>query len=75
MARNYIAIEKSTFLCLKLITLYSLSHLHTYCDFAQLQYDATKSYDLNQIMSDIVLALSGLKVEYHFERKLITLTP
>ena len=75
MARNYIAIEKSKFLCLKLTTLYSLSHLHKYCDFAKLQYDVTKSYDSNQIMSDIVLALSGLKIEYHFKGKLITLTP
>ena len=74
-ARSSRAIEDSGFLRSKLLVLCSLFHLHLFCDIVQLQYVETTTYDSNQMMSDISLTLSNLKLEYRFKSNLITLTP
>ena len=74
-ARSSRTIEDSGFLRSKLLGLCNLFHLHLFCDIVQLQYVETTTYDSNQMMSDISLTLSNLKLEYRFNSNLITLTP
>ena len=73
-ARFSRAIEDSETLRSKLLDLCSLSHLYMFCDIVQLQYVGTTMYDSNQIMSDISLALSTLKLEYRYKGNFISLT-
>ena len=74
-ARSSRAVEDSETLRSKLLDLCSLSHLHIFCDIVQLQYVGTTTYDSNQMMSDISLALSTLKLEYRYKSNFISLTP
>ena len=74
-ARFSRAIKDSEILRSKLLDICSLSHLYMFCDIVQLQYAGTTMYDSNQIMSDISLALSTLKLEYRYKGNLISLTP
>ena len=69
------AIEYSEILRSKILDLCSLSHLHIFCDIVQLQYVGTATYNSNQMMSDILLSLSNLKLAFRFKGNLITLTP
>ena len=72
ITRSYHTIEVSSTLRLKILNLCSLFQLHIFCDIIQLQYVGTTTYNSNQTMSNIALALSNLEIEFHF---LIKLTP
>ena len=74
-ARSSHDIEDSEFLRSKLLDLCSLSRLHIFCDIVLMHYVGTTTYDSNQMMSDISLSLSTLKLEYRYKVSLISLTP
>ena len=59
----------------KIIDLCSLSHLHIFRAIVHLQYVGTEPYDSNQMMSDIPLSLSNLKLEFGYKSNVISLTP
>lgn len=69
------AIEEFDTLQSKLLTLYSQSQLHIFCNIVQLQDVGTENYISNQMTPDISIALSNLKPEFEFKGKLINLTP
>ena len=68
-ARFFRAIDDSDTLRSKFSTLCSRSQLHMFCNTVQLQYVGTETYDSNQMMSGISVALSTLKLKFQLRGK------
>ena len=69
-ARSSRAVEDSETIRSKILELCCLSHLHIFCDNVQLQYVGTTPYDSNQMVLNISLALSTLKLDYRYKEEL-----
>ena len=73
--RSSRAIKDSEIFRSKILDFCSLSYLHIICVIVQLQCVGTKTYDSNQMMSNIPLSLSNLKLEFLFKGNVISFTP
>ena len=73
--REQRANENTDYLLSKVNELYNICRLHIFCDSIQLKYVGTDVYDSQNILADIPIALSKLKMVNTVRGKHISLTP
>jgi len=61
---KYYATEGTEYFKAKVIAFYRQCQLHIFCNFIQLKYVGTSTYDSQKILADISIPLSSIKVKY-----------
>ena len=69
------ATEETDYIATKLNKYCNLCQLHLFCSIIELQFVGTKTYDTHRMMHDIYLALSGLKLNFVRNKKIVSITP
>ena len=66
--------EDTEYIFLKFFILCTFYRLNMFCDYIQLQYIGTDTYDSQKILADISLAFSKLKMAYTVREKQVACT-
>ena len=69
------AIEDTEYFTTRLAKYCDLCQLHLFCSIIDLQFVGTKTYDTHHLMHDIYLALSGLKLNFVHNKRMVSLAP
>ena len=69
------AIKDTEYLATRLAKYCDLCQLHLFCSIIDLQFVGTKTYDTYRLMHDIYLALSGLKLNFVHNKRMVSLAP